>query len=86
MAGDAVLLSRFALGSRLLFAAWRQTERLAICFVPIPQVEIAICAFSRCWCGYLPWQVHFGFVRLFVAISTGYRGTEERGTGLAERR
>ena len=48
--GDVVLSRRFALmrvrrcgsggaltlGSRLLFAAWRQTGRLAICFVSIP--------------------------------------------------
>ena len=65
------------LGSRLLFAAWRQTERLAICFVPIPQVEIAICAFSRRWRGYLPWRVHFGFECFFVAISTGLPENEK---------
>ena len=34
-------MRRFAFGSRLLFAAWRQTGRLAISCVPIPQVEIA---------------------------------------------
>ena len=80
MPSFAFLSQRFAFGSRLLFAAWRQTGRLAMCCVSIPQVEIAICAFSKCWRGYLPWWVHFGFGRFFVAISTGYRGTEERGT------
>ena len=61
----------------------RQTERLAVCCVPIPPwVEIAIRAFSRRWCGYLPWRVHFGFVRLFVAIPTEDEGDEEtRGNG-----
>ena len=34
--GDAFLSWRFAIGSRLLFAAWRQTGRLAIACVPIP--------------------------------------------------
>ena len=38
----------FVLGSRLLFAAWRQTGRLAVSCVSIPRVEIAIRAFSRC--------------------------------------
>ena len=67
--------------SRLLFVL-RQTGRLAGCCVPIPPwVEIAGSAFSWCRCGYLPWRVHFGFVRFFMAISTGYRdaGTELRG-------
>ena len=52
------------------------------------RVEIAIRAFSRRWCGHLPWRVHFGFVRLFVAIPTGLPGTRgtrnrvrENGTG-----
>ena len=74
---------RFALGSRLLFDAQRQTGRLAICSVPVPQVEIAIRAFSRCRRGYRAWRVHFGIVCLFAAISTGYRGCV--GTGLAAR-
>ena len=67
--------------SRLLFVL-RQTGRLAGCCVPIPPwVEIAGSAFSWCRCGYLPWWVHFGFVRFFMAISTGNRdvGTELRG-------
>ena len=76
--------------SRLLFAALRQTGRLAGCCVPIPPwVEIANSAFSWCRCGYLPWRVHFGFVRFFMAIPTGYRDVGNgvtRGTGLAARR
>ena len=43
------------------------------------RVEIAIRAFSMCRRGYLPWWVHFGFGRFFVAISTGVSGM--RGTG-----
>ena len=31
-----VSVAGLCLGSRLLFAAWRQTGRLAICFVPVP--------------------------------------------------
>ena len=77
--GVAVLLGRFALGSRLLFAAWRQTGRLVICFVSILPGRDRHCAFSRCRCGYLTLLVHFGIVRLFVAISTGLRGDEKRG-------
>ena len=58
------------------------------------RVEIAIRAFSRCQCGYLPLLVHFGFGRFFMAIPTGdrgrgkrsYEGYGVRGTGLAARR
>ncbi len=81
-----VLLRRFAFGSRLLFAAWRQTGRLAIRCVSIPQSRDRLRAFSRRRRGYLPWRVHFGFGRFFMAISTGLPGTRERGTGLAARR
>ena len=57
-------------------------RRLAGCCVPIPPwVEIAGSAFSWCRCGYLPWRVHFGFVRFFMAISTGNRGHEKWGYG-----
>ena len=48
------------------------------------RVEIAIRAFSRRWCGYLPWRVHFGFVRLFVAIPTGVPGTRGTRNGVRE--
>ena len=47
------------------------------------RVEIAIRAFSRCWCGYLPLWVHFGFGRFLPAISTGYRGTGYGADGVA---
>ena len=83
-------VAAFGLGSRLLFDALRQTGRLAGCCVPIPPwVVIANSAFSWCRCGYLPWRVHFGFVRFFMAIPTGYRDVGNgvtRGTGLAARR
>ena len=79
----------FAVSSRCLMFAHacclppvRQTGRLAGCCVSIPPwVVIANSAFSWCRCGYLPWRVHFGFVRFFMAIPTGYRdaGTELRG-------
>ena len=73
--------------SRLLFDAQRQTERLAECSVPIPPwVGIDIRALSRRWRGYLPWRVHFGFVRFFMAISTGHRDVGNGVTGLAARR
>ena len=71
------------LGSRLLFDAQRQTGRLAICSVPVPQVEIAIRAFSRCRRGYRAWLVHFGIVCLFAAISTGCRGRGDGAGGAA---
>ena len=48
------------------------------------RVEIAIRAFSMCRRGYLPWRVHFGLGRFFVAISTGVpgmRGTRKRSYG-----
>ena len=71
------------LGSRLLFDAQRQTGRLAICSVPVPQVESAIRAFSMCRRGYRAWLVHFGIVCLFAAISTGCRGRGDGAGGAA---
>ena len=54
-----------------------------LCCVPFlfRRVEIAIHALSRRWRGYLPWRVHFGFVRFFMAISTGLPGCGDAGTG-----
>ena len=49
------------------------------------RVEIAICVFSMRRRGYLPLWVHFGLVRFFVAISTGYRETRDAGNGAAAR-
>ena len=40
-------VAAFCLRSRLLFVL-RQTGRLAMACVPVPRVEIAICAFSMC--------------------------------------
>ena len=94
--GDGVLLRRVlpsvyarhcvsavasCLRSRLLFVL-RQTGRLAVsCVSILPGRDRRLCVLAALF-GYLPWRVHFGLVRLFVAISTGYRGREERGTGL----
>ncbi len=73
--------------SRLLFAAWRQTGRLAGGCVSIPPwVEIAGSAFSNWRCGYRAWRVHFGLARFFVAIPTEDEGTRKRGTESAARR
>ena len=58
----------------------RQTERLAICSVPIPPwVVIAGSAFSNRRCGYPALLVHFGLARFFMAIPTENEGTGERG-------
>ena len=74
----AVLLPRLVFVSRLLFAAGRQTGRLAMCCVPIPPwVGIAIRAFSKA-------MRLSGFVgslrerRLFMAIPTGNEETRGR--------
>ena len=70
--------------SRLLFAAWRQTERLAGCCVPIPPwVVIAIRTFSNRRCGYPALLVHFEIARFLAAIPTGDEGTRgtENGVG-----
>ena len=78
------LLERFAFGSRLLFAAERQTGRLAISCVSIPpgrdrhSCVLAALARLSAFVG----SLRVG--RLFAAISTGRPGT--RGTGLAARR
>ena len=78
-AGHTFLLECFALDHACCLPHERQTGRLAECCVPIPPwVGIDIRAFSRRWRGYLPWLVHFGFVRFFMAISTGCRGRGER--------
>ena len=65
----------------------RQTERLAICFVPVPPwVEIAGSAFSNRRYGYPDFLVHFGLARFFMAIPTGDEGRgDERDAGDGER-
>ena len=74
----------FCLRSRLLFVS-RQTGRLAIACVPIPPGRDRHSCVLGALFGYLPWRVHFGFMRFFMAISTGYRRTGNGGTGLAAR-
>ncbi len=56
-------------------------RRLAMCSVPIPQGrDRHSCVLVPFW-GYLPLWVHFGFARFFMAISTGYRSTEDGAGG-----
>ena len=83
-AGHTFLSVCLAFGSRLLFAAWRQTERRAECCVPIPPwVEIADSAFSDRRCGYPAWLVHFGLARFLWRSRREHEGT--RGTEAARR-
>ena len=72
---NMVLLRRFAFGSRLLFAAQRQTGRLAVCSVSIPRGSESPLVRSHRPCGYQAYLVHFGIVCFFVAIPTEYGGT-----------
>ena len=73
-AGYAVLSKCLAFGSRLSFFLCQEKRDGLRCLAFLfRRVEIAIRAFSRCWRGYLPWLVHFGIVRLFVAIPTELR-------------
>ena len=73
-------VAAFGLGSRLSFFLC-QEKRDGLRYAPFlfRRVEIAIHALSRRWRGYLPWRVHFGFVRFFMAISTGLPGCGGRG-------
>ena len=76
------LLWRFAFGSRLSFFLF-QEKRDGLRYAPFlfrrgsgsPVVR------SRMSCGYPTSSVHFGFVRLFVAISTGLPGMRGTGSG-----
>ena len=52
-------------------------RRLAMPCVSIPPGRDRHSCVLAVLFGYLPLWVHFGFVRLFVAISTSYRGREE---------
>ena len=61
--GLAFLLERFMLVSRLLFAAQRQTGRLARGCVSIPRGSGSPLERSQRPCGYRTLQVHFGIVR-----------------------
>ena len=71
MAGLAVLSPRFAIGSRLSFSSLRKKRRLAVCSVSVPPGRDRHSRVLQCRRGYLPWQVHFGFGRFFMAIPTG---------------
>ena len=73
------LLKRFALSHACCLPCDKQDGLRHLAFL-FRRVEIAIRAFSRCRCGYLPLWVHFGLVRFFMAISTGYRGRWGRRT------
>ena len=81
--GVAVLLGRFALGSCLLFAAWRQTGRLAICFVSIlPGRD----RHSRVLDASARLSAFVGSLRVEPFISGDHDGLPgTRGTGLAAR-
>ena len=75
-------VAAFCLGSRLsFFLCQEKRDGLRYLAFLFRRVEIAIRAFSWCRCGYLPWRVHFGLVRFFMAIPTGNRGHEEWGYG-----
>ena len=87
----AFLLECFVFDHACCLPHERQTERLAICSVPIPPwVVIAGSAFSNRRCGYRAFLVHFGRARFLVAIPTENEGDAEnggtRGTESAARR
>ena len=94
--GGAVLLQRFAFGSRRLCGSLEMScvrFTPAVCRISAKQDGLRYLAFlfragrDRHSCvlaalfGYLPLWVHFGIVRLFVAISTGLPGTLGYGAG-----
>ena len=74
----------FCLGSRLLFAALRQTERLAVSCVPVPPGRDRHSCVLGALFGYLPLWFHFGIVRFIcgdldgVAGDAGLRGLAAR--------
>ena len=85
--GLAILSGRFASVHACCLSCDKQDGLRDVAFL-FRRVEIAIRTFSQRRYGYLPWQVHFGFGCLFVAISTGCRRTgygATRGTGMAAR-
>ena len=101
-AGRAVLLRCFAFGSRracgsiavfclrftpVFFPLSGKKRRLAISCVSIPPGRDRHSCVLAALFGYLPWRVHFGLVRLFVAISTeNERNEGTRRTESAARR
>ena len=60
-------------------------RRLVIACVPIPPGRDRHSCVLAALFSYRPWLVYFGFVRFFMAISTGYRRTGNGGAGLAAR-
>ena len=81
----AFLSRRFAIGSRLSFSSLRKKRRLTIACVPVPPGRDRHSHVLAALFGYLPWRVHFGFARFFMAISTSNRGRGKRRTGNGER-
>ena len=69
--GIAFLAGRFASVHACCLPHGDKQDGLRYLAFLFRRVEIAIRAFSRCRCGYLPLLVHFGFGRFFMAISTG---------------
>ena len=70
MSGDAALLGRLPSVHACCLPHGDKQDGLRYLAFLFRRVEIAIRAFSICRRGYLPWWVHFGFGRFFVAIST----------------
>ena len=66
----AVFCLRF---TPVFFPLSGKKRRLAVSCVSIPPGRDRHSCVLAALFGYLPWRVHFGLVRLFVAISTGYR-------------
>ena len=66
-----VPVAALCLGSRLSFSSLRKKRRLAVCSVSVPPGRDRHSRVLQCRRGYLPWQVHFGFGRFFMAIPTG---------------
>ena len=71
-AGHTFLSECPAFVSRLLFAAERQTGRLAVSCVSVPRGSGSPLERSQRPCGYRDSLVHFGFARFFMAIPTEF--------------
>ena len=98
--GIAVLLRRFAVGLRMALRfcwnVWRSVHACLFSFVRKKETACDVLRFysagsrspfarSRYVCMVIClWQVHFGFVRFFMAISTGYRDAGNGDTGYGD--
>ena len=97
----AVLLGCLAFGSRLpcgsvgMSCVWftpvsfplsGKERRLAVSSVPIPPGRDRHSCVLAASFGYLPWLVHFGFARFFMAIPTGLPGTRGTRNGVTKER